>query len=57
MKRKHLLFKDAVCKNSISLIKLFVFGMCLRVRPRVKVSGVGFSVAGLDRAKFRFHRF
>ena len=35
MKRKHLLFKEAVCKNSISLIKLFVFGMCLRVRPRV----------------------
>ena len=23
MKRKHLLFKEAVCKNSISLIKLF----------------------------------
>ena len=35
MKRKHLLFKEAVCKNRISLIKLFVFGMCLRVRPRV----------------------
>ena len=35
MKRKHLLFKEAVCKNSISLIKLFVFGMSLRVRPRV----------------------
>ena len=24
MKRKHLLFKEAVCKNRISLIKLFV---------------------------------
>ena len=23
MKRKHLLFKEAVCKNKISLIKLF----------------------------------
>ena len=23
MKRKHLLFKDVVCKNSISVIKLF----------------------------------
>ena len=35
MKRKHLLFKEAEGKNSISLIKLFVFGMSLRVRPRV----------------------
>ena len=24
MKRKHLLFKEAVCKNSITLIKLFI---------------------------------
>ena len=37
MKRKQLLFKEAVCKNSISLIKLFVFGMSLRVRLRVNL--------------------
>ena len=37
MKRKHLLFKEAVCKNSISLTKLFVFGMNLRVRPRFNI--------------------
>ena len=24
MKRKHLLFKEAVCKNKISLVKLFI---------------------------------
>ena len=24
MKRKHLLFKEAVCKNRISLVKLFI---------------------------------
>ena len=29
MKRKHLLFKEAVCKNRISLIKLFANRNCV----------------------------
>ena len=34
MKRKHLLFKEAVCKNRISLIKLFVNqNLCLLIFP------------------------
>ena len=34
MKRKHLLFKEAVCKNRISLIKLFVDrSLCLLIFP------------------------
>ena len=34
IKRKHLLFKEAVCKNRISLIKLFVNrNLCLLIFP------------------------
>ena len=34
MKRKHLLFKEAVCKNRILLIKLFVNPhLCLLIFP------------------------
>ena len=36
MKRKHLLFKEAVCKNRISLIKLFVNrNLCLSIFPYI----------------------
>ena len=34
MKRKHLLFKEAVCKNRISLVKLFINqNLCLLIFP------------------------
>ena len=34
MKRKHLLFKEAVCKNRISLVKLFIDqNLCLLIFP------------------------
>ena len=34
MKRKHLVFKEAVCKNNISIIKLIVNrNLCLLIFP------------------------